>query len=57
MPKYRISYVTEDWWDLEVEAKDMDEAMQFFHFGVYSHEDAIRIEGGYLQDSVEIKEI
>lgn len=57
MPKYRISYTTEDWWILDVEAADMDEAMDKFHHGGYNHEDAELLEGMYLQDSVEIEEI
>jgi len=57
MPKYKISYTTEDWWTLEIDATDMDDAMDKFHNGVYHHEDAVRYEGGYLQESVEIEEI
>ena len=57
MPKFQITYTTEDWWTLEVEAADMDEAMDKFHHGGYNHEDAVLTEGGYLQDSVEIEEI
>ena len=56
MPKYVISYSTEDWWKLEVEADNMDQAMYKFHSGQYNHSDAILTEGGYMQDSVDIWE-
>jgi len=56
MPKFQISYTTEDWWTLEVEATDMDEAREKFYSGEYNHEDAVLTEGGFLQDSVEIEE-
>ena len=57
MPRFLITYTTEDWWKLEVEADDIDEAMDKFHHGGYNHADAVLTEGGYLQDSVEIEEI
>jgi len=57
MPKFRISYTTEDWWQLDVEAADIDDAMDKFHSGEYNHDDAVLTEGGYLQDSVDIQEI
>jgi len=57
MPKYRISYVTEDWWDMDVEASSMDEVLSKFHNGEYPHSMAVLVEGGYLQGSVEVKEI
>jgi len=47
----------EDWWTLDIEAADMDEAMDKFHRGGYNHEDAVLTAGGFLQDSVEIEEI
>ena len=56
MSKFQIGYTTEDWWTLEVEAADMDEAMEKFMSGEYNHEDAELVEGGFLQDSVEIEE-
>jgi hypothetical protein len=54
MPKYRISYQTEDWWDLFVEAYSMDEVLTKFHNGEYDHNRATLIEGGYLQGSVSV---
>ena len=54
MPKFRISYTTEDWWNRDVEADTIDDAMDKFHSGEYSHSDAVLSEGGYLQDSVDI---
>jgi hypothetical protein len=55
MPKFRISYTTEDWWNLDVEADNIDDAMEKFHYGEYNHSDAVLSEGGYLQDSVDIR--
>lgn len=57
MPKFRISYTTEDWWVMEVDAENIDQAMDNFHSGVYPHSMAVLTEGGYLQDSVDIQEI
>ena len=57
MPKFRISYTTEDWWRLDVEAANIDEAMDNFLSGEYNHDDAILTEGGYLQESVDIVEL
>lgn len=60
MPKYRISYKTEDWWLLDVEAIDMDEAINRFHHDFhqglidYDSKNAILIESGSLQDEVDI---
>jgi hypothetical protein len=56
MPKFRISFTTEDWWRLDVEASNIDEAMENFYNGDYQGE-AVLTEGGYLQESVEIEEI
>lgn len=57
MPKFRISYTTEDWWTMDVEASGIDEAMLKFHGGEYPHSMAVLTEGGYLQDSVDIWEV
>jgi len=57
MAKFRFRYTTEDWWRLDVEADSIDEAMQKFHLGWWKHDDATLIEGGYLQESVEVEEI
>lgn len=54
MPKFRISYTTEDWWRVDVEAKDVDEAMRFFYNGIYD-DMAVMTEGAYLQESVDIQ--
>ena len=54
MPKFLITYTTEDWWRVDVEAKDIDEAMQYFYNGAYD-DMAVLTEGGYLQESVEIE--
>jgi len=57
MPRYKISYTTEDWWAIEVDATDMDEAMEIFHGNRFDQNDCVLIESGYLQDSVEIGEV
>jgi hypothetical protein len=57
MPKFRISYTTEDWWQLDVEAESIDEAIDTFHNGYYNHSNAVLTEGGYIQDSIDIQEI
>jgi len=54
MTKYRISFTTEDWWRLDVEASNIDEAMENFYNGDYQGE-AVLAEGGYLQESVSIE--
>ena len=55
MPKYRISFTTEDLWRLDVEANTIDEAMENFYNGDYTHDMAVLSEGGYLQESVSIE--
>jgi hypothetical protein len=55
MPKYRISFTTEDLWRLDVEANTIDEAMENFYNGDYTHDMAVLTEGGYLQESVSIE--
>jgi hypothetical protein len=54
MPKYKISYQTEDWWDLFVEADTLDDVLANFWNGEYNHSDAVLVEGGYIQDSVSV---
>lgn len=56
MSRYRILYQTEDWWALEVEAESKEDAYGKFMSGDYSHDDARLVEGGYLQESIEIQE-
>lgn len=57
MPKYRFRYTTEDWWRMDVEAESLDDALQKFHTGWWKHDEAMLIESGYLQESVEVEEI
>ena len=57
MTKYIISYTTEDWWKMEVEADSQEDAYDKFMSGVYNHvADAILTESGFLQDSIDISE-
>ena len=57
MTKFIISYTTEDWWRLEVEADSQEDAYDKFMSGEYNHSDAILTEGGFLQDSIDISEV
>jgi hypothetical protein len=57
MPKFRISYQTEDWWDLTVEADNIDDVVDNFWSGKYNHSDAKIVDSGYIQDSIDIQEI
>lgn len=55
MPKYRVKYVYETWYDVDIIAKDEDDALEIFHAGNF--EDEPRRVGGELQDSIQIKEV
>ena len=57
MPKFRISYTTEDWWRLDVDAATRDEAIDKFLSGEYNHDDSVMTESGYLQDSFDVEEL
>ncbi len=57
MPKFRILYQTEDWWNLDVEADTYEDVLANFWNGEYNHSDAVLVEGGYLQESVEVQEL
>ena len=57
MTKFIISYTTEDWWKLEVEADSQEDAYHKFMSGEYNHSDAILTEGGFLQDSIDVSEV
>lgn len=55
MPKFKVKYVYERWYDLELEAKDRDQAMEIFHAGHFNAEP--RVVGGEVQDSIVIEEV
>lgn len=55
MPKFKVKYVYERWYDLELEARDLSEAMDKFHAGEFEAEP--RVVGGELQDSVVYEEV
>lgn len=57
MPTFRISYTTEDWWYLDVEAENEDDALNRFHSGEYDRTNAVLTEVDHLQDSVDIEEL
>lgn len=57
MPKFRISYTTEDWWNLYVDADSYEDAIAKFHNNEYNLNAAFLTEAGYLQDSVDIQEV
>ena len=55
MPKYKVKYVYERWYDLEIEAESADQARDMFHAGTFTEEP--RVVGGEIQDSIEIEEV
>lgn len=55
MPKFKVKYVYERWYDLELEASSREEALDKFHAGDFEIES--RLVGGELQDSVVIEEV
>ncbi len=55
MPKFKVKYVYERWYDLELEASSRAEALDKFHAGDFEAES--RLVGGELQDSVVIEEV
>ena len=55
MPKYRIKYVYERWYDLEIEADSIEDARNKFDTSDFKEEP--RLVGGELQDSVLIEEV
>ncbi len=55
MPKYRIKYVYERWYDLEIEADSIEDARNKFDTADFKEEP--RLVGGELQDSVLVEEV
>jgi len=55
MPKFKIKYVYERWYDLELEAEDEYQAMEIFHAGHFDAEP--KMVGGFVQDSIVIQEV
>jgi len=55
MPKYKVKYVYERWYDLEIEAENEDEARRLFEAAEYQEEP--RQIGGELQTDYLIKEM
>ena len=55
MKKYKIKYVYERWYDVEIEAKNEDEAREIFDSGDFDSEP--RLMGGEIQDSVIMEEV
>jgi len=55
MPKYRVKYVYERWYDLDVEAESEDKAWEMFYEGGYEIEP--RLVGGELQADPIIEEV
>jgi hypothetical protein len=54
MPKYRVKYVYERWYDLEIEAESEEKAREIFDSVDFQGEP--RLVGGEIQDSVVIEE-
>jgi hypothetical protein len=58
MAKYRIKYVYERWYDLDIEAENQEEAERMFYSGDYELSGIEpRLMGGELQDSVIIEKL
>ena len=58
MPKYRVKYVYELWYDLDIEAENQEEAERMFYSGDYELSGIEpRLMGGELQDSIQIEEL
>ena len=58
MPKYKIKYVYERWYDLVIEAENEDEASRLFYSGDFENNgDEPNLVGGELQDSVIIEKM
>lgn len=55
MPKFKVKYVYERWYDLELEAEDESQAMKIFHAGDFDAEP--KMVGGFVQDSIVIQEV
>ena len=55
MPKFKVKYVYERWYDLELEAEDKYQAMEIFHAGEFDAEP--RVVGGEVQDLIVIEEV
>ena len=55
MPKYRVKYVYEQWYDLDVEATSKEEALDIFHAGTFKEDP--RLVGGEVQDSIVVEEV
>lgn len=58
MPKYRIKYVYERWYDLDLEAENEEEVERLFYSGDYELSGIEpRLMGEELQDSIQIEEL
>ena len=55
MKKYKIKYVYERWYDVEIERSNEDESREIFDSGDLDSEP--RLMGGEIQDSVIMEEV
>ena len=55
MPKYKVKYVYERWYDLEIDAESEQKARDMFDSAEFTAEP--RLVGGEIQDSVQIEEL
>lgn len=55
MKQFVITYTEQAYYEMEVEAESMEEALDAFHAGAYDYALAHQV-GVELEDSVEIKE-
>jgi hypothetical protein len=55
MPKFRVKYVYEKWYDLDIEASSLEEAKEKFWSSEFEEEP--REVGGEVQDGVLFEEV
>ena len=55
MPKYRVKYVYENWYDLDIEAESEEQAREIFYAGEFET-DPTPI-GGQIQEVIDIEEL
>jgi len=55
MAKYRVKYVYEQWYDVDIEAESEEQALDIFHSADFKGEPWLV--GGEIQDSVQVEEL
>ena len=55
MAKYRVKYVYENWYDVDIEAESEEQALDIFNSTDFQGEPVLV--GGEIQDSVQVEEL